>query len=195
MSAKPSLTIALITGQSRLGNNSLSPIQEEFLKSISIPDDDVVQHNFPYVNLNTKYKPTNLLFASLSNACFYLLSRFHLFKTMHQRDFFEFISNKNHTVLIAGSCGLELIHNLDIPDSLLGKLSIIAVGPVSRGLPGCNAIVIQGLKDGISRFLYNSKVDYFINNGHLNCLASLEVRGICIRHINNIRKNIHESKD
>src|SRR5690606_6162258 len=97
-------------------------------------------------------------------------------------DITKFLARAELTVFIAGSCGLELLSNLALYEEQLQRIRAIGLGPVSRGLPQCEIILIQGRHDWLSRF-YFADVDYRVACGHMGYLRSEKVLSLCRGYI------------
>ena len=61
----------------------------------------------------------------------------------------------DRTLFLAGSSGLELLYNLDLPNADLARIHVFAYGPVARRLPACDACFVQG-RDLISRLFFRA---------------------------------------
>jgi hypothetical protein len=86
----------------------------------------------------------------------------------------DLLSRAPHTVLLIGSCGLELFVNLRLDSRWLERTTVFAFGPVARSLPSCRCVLVQGRRDWISRiFLY--RADHLIDSHHLDYLTQEEV--------------------
>ncbi len=88
------------------------------------------------------------------------------------------LSRAPRTVLLCGSCGLELLINLRLDPSSLRRAVLFAFGPVARSLPSCQYVLVQGRRDWLSR-LYHSRAHHQVDCGHLDYLEREEVLQLC----------------
>ena len=177
--------VAFITGQSNPYSWDLSPIQRHFIQSFNLPDEYVYKLNFPYTECSDSYTPTPVLRASLQNIKLFLASQKPEFREQYQSVVTDFILESEHTILLSGSSGVELLNNLHLTAAVLKRISVFAYGPVSRHRPDCHYVFVQGKQDWYSR-LFHSKPDYRVSCGHLNYLETDEVQDICARFIQNV---------
>jgi hypothetical protein len=172
------LQIAFLTGQSNPACWALSPIQIGFLARLQRGDRDFYTCNFPYQVESPSHEPVPLLKASIYNSAQYLLSRRRTFSERHQAVVLNLLSRHPHTVLLAGSCGLELFNNLSLSSAWLNRVSVFAFGPVARRRPDCRHLLVQGRYDGISRMFFKS-VHHQVDCGHMEYLQQEAVVTLC----------------
>lgn len=135
--------------------------------------------NFPWIPLpEGRYAATPLLRASVNNAREYLGSRRAGFVQHYQSSAVQLIERADHTLLLSGSCGLELFNNLQLPPALMQRVSVFAYGPVARKRPDCRHLLVQGHRDWISR-LWFSQSDVQIDCGHMDYLVQPEMVTLC----------------
>ena len=182
--------VIFITGQSNPLSWTLSPVQQDFLNDLGLSADEIYLLNFPYQDGSHQYSKINILLASYHNVKNYWQSRSKSFKQKYQQDVIRLVSEAQHTLFIAGSCGLELLNNLFLPQTCLNKLSIFAFGPVSRSYPNTNTLLVQGERDWISRFFFRS-VDCRVPCSHMSYLNEPKVREACILCIADIRDSLN----
>lgn len=172
------LQVAFITGQSDPRRCALSPAQEAFLDTLPVPDDGKVRSNFPYDVRTPPYREVPLVAASWNNARQYLASRRPAFAEAHRRAVLRMLARAEHTVLLAGSCGLELLANVSLPETAIHRVHVFAYGSVSRHRPACETLVVQGRRDWIAR-AWRGPVDHLVEGGHMAYLENPEVRARC----------------
>ena len=174
MSHRPRLPfqVAFLTGQSHPPNAALSPAQAKFLGALPVPASGRVALNFPYPceAADRPFTLVPLLIASVRNGRQFLASRHPSFAERHRPVVEAFIARADHTLFLAGSCGLELFNNLTLPPTTLRRVTIFAYGPVARRRPDCACLLVQGRRDWISR-RYFPTVDVRVDAGHMNYLA------------------------
>ncbi|WP_312949458.1 hypothetical protein [Superficieibacter sp.] len=173
------LQVAFITGRSQPDNSALSPAQRAFIEALDLPGGAV---NFPWPAQTQCWTQTPLIRASLNNARDYLYSRRPAFARTYQDEALALLASADRTLLLAGSCGLELFNNLQLPAMQLSRVNVFAYGPVARRRPDCRHLLVQGQQDWISR-LWFPKADERIRCGHMNYLAQPELAALCRRFI------------
>ena len=88
------------------------------------------------------------------------------------------IAPADHTVLLAGSCGLELLANLHLSDAELERLHIFAYGAVARTRPACETMAVCGSRDWIAR-AWRQPTDVIVDSSHLTYLETPHVLALC----------------
>jgi hypothetical protein len=172
------LQIAFLTGQSNPACWALSPVQAAFLAQLQRGNRQLHGCNFPYQPESPSHEPVPLLKASVHNSAQYLLSRRPSFSERYQAAVLALLSRHPHTVLLTGSCGLELLNNLRLPPAWLSRVSVFAFGPVARHSPDCRHVLVQGRLDGISRLFFNT-VHHLVECGHMDYLQQEAVLALC----------------
>jgi hypothetical protein len=170
--------IAFLTGRSNPASCALSPLQSDFLQRLHGPGRLIVGTNFPYEPSGVPFRPTQLLRASCNNAAEYFKSRRKAFRDRYRPMFERLLSRAPQTVLLTGSCGLELLINLRLDAQWLARTTLFAYGPVARSLPACRYLLVQGSRDWFSRW-YFPRVHHRIDCSHLDYLAQDEVLRLC----------------
>jgi len=199
---RPRLQIAFLTGPVHPYSAALHPRQKRFLAQLqerlrgnpgserdpiscasrSASDVDVVWVNrdFPYPPSTAAWSPTPLWRASLRNARNFLGARSKRARTHHREHLITFFEQASMTVLLAGSCGLELLAGLELPEAILSRVTIIAYAPVARRpLPRTRLITVRARFDGLS-LLFFPRVDYLISGGHLDTLVQPKFLELCV---------------
>ena len=177
--------IAFLTGQSRPPSTALSPAQAEFLAALPAPVESKATRNFPYPvhdPAGSPFAAAPLLMASLRNTWQYAASRCSPFAAHHRPMVEEFLARADRTLLLVGSCGLELLNNLALPADTLRRVTIFAYGPVARWRPDCACLLVQGRRDWLSRQYFRT-VDARVNAGHMDYLASPEVITLAVETV------------
>lgn len=187
---KPPLQIAFLTGQSNPGNAALSPLQASFLEALPAPDEWKVRVNFPYPDIPQAFRRTPLPIASLHNLALYLRSRRPAFAATYRPSVLSQIERAQRTLFLAGSSGLELLGNLDLPSLTLSRLHVFAYGPVARRIPPCDARFVQG-RDSISRLFFRAGVPKEriarVDCDHLDYLREARVLALCIEYLYQVK--------
>jgi hypothetical protein len=169
---------AFITGHSFRNCTGLSKDQLEFQALSGIPPEHWLKYNFPYQETYPYPDTFRIVAASLNNATHYLRSRRPAFRERHREAVAEIFSRYDAVILLAGSSGMELLNNLDLPAAVQNRLHVFAFGPVSRRLPdAASCYIVQGKTDFISRFFHpgaHRRIDCF----HMSYLRAPEMPGL-----------------
>jgi hypothetical protein len=164
---------AFITGHSVRGCTGLSADQFDFLRRSELPDEQWLPCNFPY-HETFPFRSPNLIRASLNNSCHYYFSRFSGFRDRHRDQVIGIFSGYEKVILLAGSCGLELLNNLELPDDIRSRLHVFSYGAVSRELPDtASHLMVRGSQDFISR-IFHRHADHCYASSHMGYLRSPE---------------------
>lgn len=169
---KPRWQIAFLTGQSDTGGCALSDLQRRFLDRLGASH--TVPWNFPYDAGTRPFAPVPLLRASVNNARQYWASRSRAFRARHRPTVERMLDGAERSLLLVGSCGLELFNNLALPQAQLERIVVFAYGPVARRRPACDAVLVQGRRDALSRCWFR-RADVYVDAGHMDYLACSEV--------------------
>ena len=189
------LQVAFLTGQSRPPSAALSPVQAAFLAALPVPGDGGrCRRNFPYPESGgeDRHVPTPLLLASVRNGAQYWRSRRPDFGPRHRPAVEALLARADHTLFLAGSCGLELFNNLGLSLATLDRVSIFAYGPVARRRPfGCRAcFLVQDDGDWLSRW-YFPVVDARVRaGGHLGYLTDPAVRALAAAMVQRLTSTV-----
>lgn len=185
------LQIAFLSGQSDPSGSSLSPAQEAFLAALPVPDGWKVRVNFPYPETTQPHRPTPLMHASWNNCRQTLESRRAAFPERYRPPVLALLARAERTLLLAGSCGLELLANLDLPTPALKRVHVFAYGAVARRRPACDLRQVRGRRDWIARALSRvplSSSDTWVACGHLDYLENPAVLAACRGFLDEIRE-------
>jgi hypothetical protein len=185
MTDAASYQVALLTGQSDGCRWALSPLQQDFLASVSMSEQVQVGNNFPYRTGSPDYRPSPLIKASINNAFSYIWSRSRAFRDAHSHTVRQLIAKRERTIFLAGSCGLELFNNLELPADVIRKVSIFAFGPVARRRPFCVHLLVGSSQDSISKHYFPAP-DHVVESGHMNYLSNPTVRTLCREFIERV---------
>ena len=188
MTDTASYQIALLTGQSDRRRWALSPAQRDFLASVSMPQGARVGNNFPYWTGSPDYRPSPLAKASINNALIYIWSRSRAFRDTYSHSVLQLIAGRERTIFLAGSCGLELFNNLNLPVDVIRKVSIFAYGPVARRRPDCVHLLVGATRDSISKHYFPAP-DHIVDSGHMNYLSNPIVRTLCREFIERVTRS------
>jgi len=176
--ARTPLQLAFLTGQSDPARCALSPQQRAFGQALLAPGRVLHPCNFPYDAATPDHQPAALLAASWHNTRHYLRSRRPGFAAAHGPALAQLLQAAPHTLLLAGSCGLELLANLELPPALAQRCSVLAYGPVARRAPQVAQLqVLVGRQDWVSRLGWRGARQW-IDSGHMDYLQQPAVLAI-----------------
>ncbi|AWH32251.1 hypothetical protein [Stenotrophomonas sp. SAU14A_NAIMI4_8] len=169
------LQIAFLCGQSDPARCALSPAQLQFGQALLAPGRRLHPCNFPYDAQTAPFRRVPLLSASWHNSRQYLRSRQPAFARRHAAAVTDLLLAAPHTLLLAGSCGLELLANLQLPAALSQRFSVLAYGPVARHAPAAARLqVLVGRQDWISRAGWRGARQW-VRSGHMDYLQQAPV--------------------
>jgi hypothetical protein len=179
--AKPSMQqqVIFLTGQSDPARCALSPEQRAFLDALPLPASAKLAVNFPYRADTPPWRAIPVLIGSVNNVRQYIRSRQPDFAADHAAHVRSLLARARRTLILAGSCGLELFVNLRLPREALDTVHIFAYGPAARRLPDCACVLVQGRRDWVSRLWFRT-VDHRVDCAHRDYLQSPEVLALCI---------------
>jgi hypothetical protein len=183
MPSEPLLQLAFLTGQSDPGRCALSPQQRAFGHALLARGRRLQPHNFPYCADTPPHEPTPLWRAAWHNGTQHLGSHRCGFASRHRAPVLRMLQAAPHTVLLAGSCGLQLLTNLSLDHEALQRVSVLAYGPVARRAPACaRLLTVAGKSDWITRLGYGHAM-LQIRCGHMDYLAQPEMLALARRFI------------
>ncbi|AEO42808.1 hypothetical protein LN565_16380 [Xanthomonas euvesicatoria pv. euvesicatoria] len=183
------LQIAFLTGQSDPASCALSAEQGAFLQQLQGAGRQLLDCNYPYRRNGAPHRRTPLWRASLSNARQYLAARHARLAEADRKRVHALLDQAPMTLLLAGSCGLQLLTALQLPDALRARLAVFAYGPVCDAPSVFGQLrVVQGRSDWISRTLFDGQVDARPACGHMAYLRNAEVLAECQRFVAQIER-------
>ena len=190
-----SLLVCFLTGRSDRANTALSPAQAGFLDAVPIAARERLDVNFPYAPASGPWRRTPLPIASVRNARDYLAARRPGFASAHAAAVREVLTRADRTLVLAGSCGLELLANLGLDAEALARLHVVAYGPMARSRPAVSLETVTGASDALARWSTArwhpdtgaTTPGHRIDAHHLDYLASPELHAIVVRAIERLR--------
>lgn len=172
------IQIAFLTGRSDRAGCALSPEQAAFLAQLAAPGRTLLPRNFPYPTHSAPHRRVPLWRASLANWAEFRAARRPSFAARYRPAVQAMLERAPRTVLLAGSCGLELLLGLDLDEAALSRIAVFAYGPVAHARPRCRALLAQGRRDRLSRW-FGPTPDRLVDAGHLDYLRAPEVLALC----------------
>lgn len=174
------LQVLHLTGQSDPRSCALSPVQHAFLDDLPVAEEAKVRLNFPYDATLAPYRTVPILLASLRHLVLFL--RIRLFRAgwaaRHRPRVEEQLRTADHTLVLAGSIGLDLLGRLDLPRDVLDRLTVVAYGAVAPRPPACRTIRVASRSDHFARWWHR---DVEVRSSHLDYLDSPELAELCRR--------------
>ncbi|WP_168197123.1 hypothetical protein [Agromyces laixinhei] len=181
------LGVCFLTGRSDRANSALSPAQQAFLDGLPLAPEERVGVNFPYLPASGPWRRTPLPVASARNVRDYFASRRPAFALMYSAAVRAVLTATDRTLVLAGSCGLELLANLELDDDALARVHVVAYGPVARSLPRAATVeTVTGRSDALARRSTGAP-DHEIDGHHLDYLSSPELRAVVVAAIARLR--------
>ena len=183
------LLVCFLTGRSDRSNTALSPDQRAFLDALPVGAHERPDANFPYAPASGPWRHTPLPVASVRNARDYLAARHPRFALDHANAVRRVLTAADRTLVLAGSCGLELLAGLRLDAAAAHGVHVLAYGPVARSRPpGISLETVVGRHDPLAR-RWARRADHVIDAGHLDYLASPEFRSIAARAVERLRSS------
>jgi hypothetical protein len=146
--------VAFLTGQSDPQRCALSPQQQGFLDGLPLPAGiERVRQNFPWDAHTAPWRPTSLLRASWANWRQYRAARTGRMPTSVVAHAHAWLQRAPRTLLLVGSCGLQLLDALlaDGPLATRAPLRVVAYGAVGRRWPaGIDGAHLRGRRDWVA---------------------------------------------
>lgn len=172
----PRLRVVFLTAQTDPRGCELSPLQERFLRSLPLEDAERGERNFPF-RPGPAHREMPVPAASRHVGAQLARSALPGFGPRYRPEVTRELRRAARTLVLAGSCGLELLRVLDLDAEVLRRVHVLAYGPVSRGLPACGVTTVVADGDRISR-LFRPRVDHRVPGGHLDYLHRPEMRDL-----------------
>jgi hypothetical protein len=178
MSTLPRLQIMFLTGRSDPRSCALSPVQARFLGSLAAPGRALVDRNFPYSRQTEPHRAVPVWLAGWRNLRDHLRAGWPAFAAKHAAAVERQLDAAEHTVVLAGSCGLRLLLGLRLAAERWQRIRVFAFGNVQRRRPPCRCHAVVGRNDRIARWCGGSG-DQRVPGGHLDYLEQPEVAAAC----------------
>ncbi|MEZ6015035.1 MAG: hypothetical protein R3F49_07980 [Planctomycetota bacterium] len=172
------LRVVWISGASDPRACGLSDAQAALLRACAA--DDSVATNFPFV-AGRPAREVPLWIASLSNLVQFLSASTPLFRWAAARHWRALCASSERVLVIAGSCGAQLLRALERATPPGVEVRAIALGPVAWRAPACLEVALVGERDRIARPFVRAgggaRVVSVPGVGHMDYLASELVLG------------------
>ncbi|APO94302.1 hypothetical protein [Xanthomonas vesicatoria] len=190
------LQIAFLTGQSDPARCALSAEQLAFLHMLQGPGRRLLTCNYPYWLVSAPHRRIPLWRASLSNARQYLQARAGRVAEADRARVGALLQQAPMTVLLAGSCGLQVLTALQLPQALRARLAVFAYGPVCRAPATFSRLrVVQGQGDWISRALFDAAAELTPTCGHMDYLRDAAVLASCQTFVAEVEHTLRSHAD
>ena len=180
MTSSTTLQVLYLTGQSDPRSCALSPVQHAFLDELPVPETVKVRLNFPYDARLAPYREVPIWLGSLRHLVLFVRIRLLMtsWAAKHRPRVEEQLRRADHTLVLAGSIGLDLLGRLGLPSDLLDRLTVVAYGAVATRPPDCRTIRVASSSDHLARWW---RRDLEVESGHLDYLGSREFAELCHR--------------
>lgn len=143
--------IAILSGLSDPSTCALSKVQRKFLDALETPASTKVFRNFPWIEADDVRPEPPILRASWQNVRQYLGAERPAFVAQARRHWRALRESTDARLILALSCGFEILRHLideyDDPETL----TILALGPVARAWPDFPCTLLYGSRDPIAR--------------------------------------------
>jgi hypothetical protein len=173
------IRIAWLTGLSDPQRCRLSEAQETFLRRLDAPEACKLYRNFPYLPCEGEAPPPRLLRASLRDGRQFLAASGWRSKTAASyrsaavAHWQALARSTDRLLILVGSCGLEIVRRcLACPAGSIADVRVAALGPVGWARPPCEALLVQGSRDYISRLFFRRPDVLVPSVGHMDYLSS-----------------------
>jgi hypothetical protein len=132
-----------------------------------------------------------LLPASWNNYSQYRASRRPAFAARHRPAVSALLARAETTLFLAGSCGLELLVNLDLPPEELARVQVFAYGASARRRPECGLRTVHARWDWVALLGARGRLgppDHRVGGGHLGYLRRPEVLALASAYVEELRR-------
>ncbi|MEV5003520.1 hypothetical protein [Nocardioides sp. LML1-1-1.1] len=179
------LQVLYLTGQSDPRSCALSPVQDAFLDALPVPEAAKIRLNFPYDGAlapphGSEWRKVPIWLGSLRHLVLFVRIRLLMtgWAARHRPGVEAQLARAEHTLVLAGSIGLDLLGRLDLPREVLDRLTVVAYGAVATRPPRCRTIRVASSSDHLARWWPR---DVEVRSGHLDYLDSPELAALCHR--------------
>ncbi len=172
--------LCLLTGQSCLRSSLLPPDKLDFLAAVAPDGVEITRTGFPWHQQFAVPAPSpSLTRASLRNARQWVWARCDTVYLAALTAILGVLLDRTREklFLVTGSCGIDLLSAI-LPDLPPGpEIHVVALGPAGRS-PRLDLLssllVMQGSRDGWSRYLWRGVVHFRPDCGHLDYYQNAE---------------------
>lgn len=163
--------VAILSGLSDPATCALTAVQQRFLDALDVPADWKVRLNFPYVPSCSTPRPAPPLWrASMQNLRQFLIAGRVEYRQAAHRHWESLRRSCEHVVIVALSCGYEIIRQcLRIP-ATLAPSHVIALGPVGWQSATFSCTFVQGSRDYLSKCFFRAADIVLPGLGHIGYL-------------------------
>lgn len=172
----------MLSGGSRWGTRALGRTQRRALAEAGVRADELVGFEYPFGSPRRPARRTGLLVSSVVNGVRFARS---LAPDRAARDrLLALLGDAERTLVVARSQGLHLLERAQLPEALLARTRVVALGPVTptllrgrRPVPHADLLTVVGERDGFARF-FAPMLEPNVRAAHLGYLDDAEVRRI-----------------
>jgi hypothetical protein len=176
---RTTVKVVWLSGASDPFSSTLSEPEARLLESFGLPRDEVVWSNFPYAGPTTRRR-VPLPLAGLSNVLQFLAASTPVYRWLAARHWRALCGSASCMLVVAGSCGAQLLRALEraTPDGV--AVHALALGPVAWRAPRSLQLALVGGDDGYSRAFARAlpavRVEVVPGVDHMSYLESSAVR-------------------
>lgn len=144
------LKVVWLSGASDPFSAALSEAEERLLSSCGLAEDELVRANFPYAGSVVRRR-VPLPLAALSNVLQFLVASTPLLRWVCGRHWRALCCATPYVIVVAGSCGAQLLRALEHATPPGVTVRALALGPVAWRPPRSLELALVGADDGYSR--------------------------------------------
>lgn len=170
--------VVWLSGASDPFSSALSGAEERLLASFDVPREEIVWSNFPYAGPSS-LRRVPLPLAALSNVLQFLVASTPVYRWFAARHWRALCDSTSCVLVVAGSCGAQLLRALERTSPAGVRVHALALGPVSWRAPRGLERALVGTADGYSRMFTrtypSARVDAVAGVTHMDYLESEDV--------------------
>lgn len=147
--------VIVLSGGARWGTRSVGRTQRRVLASVGVRDGELVGVEFPFGRPVRPARRTSIVLSSAVNGLRYARSLLPL-RAFRDR-LLPLLGDAERTLVVARSQGLHLLERANVPDALLERLRVVALGPISptllrggRPVPAADLVTVLGRRDAFA---------------------------------------------
>lgn len=189
------LKVVLMSGLSDPSDCALSQIQRRFLDRLSVPIEQKIYANFPYIPPERpEQSPVPILLASWRNLSQFLgapRSRYRQHSIPHWQ---ALAGSCQGLLVITISCGLQILNSCLASGIRPAEMEVLALGPVAWNRPPVPHRLIRGSRDYVVNPLFRSADRVLPGVGHMNYLDSPAVLELAEEQITQLQIRTSNAK-
>jgi hypothetical protein len=169
--------IVIVTGLSDPNSCRLTEAQLSLINLPALPPDSVVTENFPFVQQpEGSMSSRSLAQASLANGLQFFRTWTAGYRNLAAVHWASLLQSVDHLLVVAGSCGIQLVTSCPAIQQAADKVRLLALGPVGTRQPRLSTVLVQGQRDWLSRSFFPRPDLIVARVGHLDYWENSLVR-------------------